>query len=232
MRFLILFLAVAFAAMPFFTRFNGFEPSLYPIPQEDPAIQPAGWAFSIWGVIYVALIVHAVYGVLRADDPAWSNKKFPLAISLAVGVIWLPVAGYSPVWATLLILIMLFGALLALFFGLTAREPWRMDLPLGLYAGWLTAASFVSLGLLTAGYGLILGDVGWAQVLLPAAVLFAATIQWNLGFVPGYGAAVIWALIGVVAQAASPHPDVAILAGIGIVVLGGVLLATYRRKMA
>ena len=232
MRYLILVLAVIFAAMPFFTPFNGFAPDRYPIPQVDPAIQPAGWAFSIWGVIYAGLIIHAIFGVLRANDPAWSDKKFPLAISLAIGVIWLPVAGYSPVWATLLILVMLFGAVLALFSGRPANEPWRMDLPLGLYAGWLSAASFVSVALLFAGYGVLFDDLGWARILLPVAILFASAIQWNLGFAPGYSAAVIWALIGIIVQAWTPHTDVAILAGLGIVMLGGVLLATYRGKIA
>lgn len=232
MRYLILILAVLFAAMPFFTPFSGFDPDRYPVPQVDPAIQPAGWAFAIWGPIYLALIAHAAIGLRHADSSGWRAGRGPLAVSLAVGAIWLPVAGVSPVWATVLILVMLTGALTALFAGRSARAPWALDLPLGLYAGWLSAASFVSLALLGAGYGIGFDDVGWALVLLPAAVAFAGIVQWQLGFVPGYAAAVIWALIGVIAKSYGSQTEIAALSALGIVTLVGVLLATTRRKTA
>ncbi|SOH93481.1 TspO and MBR related proteins [Monaibacterium marinum] len=224
MRYLNLILAILFAAMPFFTPFNGFSPDRYPIPQGNPAIQPAGWAFSIWGLIYLGLILHtgreAIVQKVKPD--------LMLTLSLSIGVIWLPVAGYSPVWATILILIMLFGAVCAM---LNRAQP-LATVPLGLYAGWLSAASFVSIALLAAGYGIAFDDLGWARVLLPVAVLFAAAIQWRAGFAPAYSVAVIWALIGIIAQARTVHVDVAIIAGLGITTLIGVLLATYRRKIA
>lgn len=232
MRYLVLALAISFAAMPFFTPFDGFDPQRYPVPQENPAIQPAGWAFAIWGPIYLALIVHAGFGVLRKEAAGWTATRAPLAVSLAIGTIWLPVAGVSPVWATVLILVMLAGALMALFAGRPAHAELALDLPLGLYAGWLSAASFVSLALLAAGYGLVFDDLGWARILLPVAVAFAGLMQWRMGFVPGYAVAVIWALIGVVATSLGTHTDIAIIAVAGIGVLMGVLLATYRRKMA
>ena len=232
MRYLVLALAIVFAIVPFFTPFDGFDPERYPMPQRDPAIQPAGWAFSIWGIIYLGLIVHAAIGVTRGDAAGWRESRAPLAVSLAVGAIWLPVAGVSPVWATVLIWVMLIGALMALFAGRRAGEPWRVDLPLGLYAGWLSAASFVSLALLGAGWGVLFDDLGWARVLLPVAVGFAALMLWSMGFVPGYAAAVAWALVGIVAKSWGVHMDVALMALAGIAALGGVLLATTRRKSA
>ena len=40
-----------FAVSPLFTQgFNGFEPDQFPVPQDDPPVQPAGYAFSIWGL--------------------------------------------------------------------------------------------------------------------------------------------------------------------------------------
>ena len=232
MRYLVFALAVLFAVVPFFTSFDGFDPGLYPVPQEDPAIQPAGWAFSIWGVIYLALIVHAGFGIVRGDAPGWRESRVPLAISLAVGAAWLPVAQVSPVWATILIWVMLATALRALFLGRAAREPWTLDLPLGLYAGWLSAASFVSIALLLAGYGVVFDDVGWARIVLPLAIAFAGLMLWRMGFVPGYGVAVAWALFGIVMKSWGVHWTVVVIAAAGIALVGGVLLATTRRKSA
>ena len=57
---LTLALTASFAVAPAITEpFTGFRPDQLPIPQTDPPIQPAGWAFSIWGLIYGWLIVSA-----------------------------------------------------------------------------------------------------------------------------------------------------------------------------
>lgn len=63
---LVLVAALAFAASPVvFPGFAGFDPGLFPVPQQDPPVQPAGWAFSIWGVIYAWLVAGAGFGLWR-----------------------------------------------------------------------------------------------------------------------------------------------------------------------
>lgn len=196
--FLLLVLAIAFAAGPFLIPgFGGFDPYLYPIPQDDPPVQPAGYAFAIWGIIYIWLVAHAAYGVFyRGEDPAWDRTRWPLGISLAIGTSWLAVAMVSPVWATILIFAMLITALIALFLA-PADVHWWMRLPLGLYAGWLSAASFASLGLLGAGYGVAFGGFGWAILCVLLATIVGLTVQVRLGHTWTYGLAVGWALIAI-----------------------------------
>ena len=63
---IVLIVAIAFAIAPFLSpEFVGFDPDKYPIPQRNPAVQPAGWAFSIWGPIYLWLIAHATLGAFK-----------------------------------------------------------------------------------------------------------------------------------------------------------------------
>lgn len=73
----VLIAALAFAASPvIFPEFAGYRPDLFPIPQESPPVQPAGWAFSIWGGIYAWLILGAGYGFWRhADDGDWRPMR-------------------------------------------------------------------------------------------------------------------------------------------------------------
>lgn len=218
-------LAIGFALSPFFVSgFNGFSPDQFPIPQDNPPVQPAGYAFSIWGLIYVWLIVGMGWGLWkRHEDYLWHDMRLPLALSLFVGCFWLAVAVASPIWASVLIWVMLVSALYALF-----RAP-REDrgfaaLPVGLYAGWLSAASCVSLGLLAAGYGWMSGPTA-GLVFVGLAIVIAAGVQSSLMRAPTYGIGVIWALVAVVVANVATAPSVAALAAGGAIAL---ILPTYR----
>ncbi|MEQ6247632.1 hypothetical protein ABMC89_01940 [Sulfitobacter sp. HNIBRBA3233] len=222
-------LALLFALSPLLVPdFGGFDADQFPVPQEDPPVQPAGYAFGIWGVIYLWLIVGLGFGALkRKDDAGWHEMRKPLAVSLAVGTAWLSVAVASPVWASVLIWVMLLTALVALF-----RSPvgdrWFAALPLGLYAGWLSAASCVSLGLLAAGYGYASeGTAALGAIFL--ALVIAAGVQSQLGRAPSYGIAVIWALVAVVVQNLNTNTTVAALAAGGAVAL---LVPVYKAARA
>ena len=218
-------LAIGFALSPFFVSgFNGFSPDQFPIPQDNPPVQPAGYAFSIWGLIYVWLIVGMGWGLWkRREDYLWHDMRLPLALSLFVGCFWLAVAVASPIWASVLIWVMLVSALYALF--RTPREDRGFAaLPVGLYAGWLSAASCVSLGLLAAGYGWMSGPTA-GLVFVGLAIVIAAGVQSSLMRAPTYGIGVIWALVAVVVANVATAPTVAALAAGGAIAL---ILPTYR----
>jgi hypothetical protein len=217
---IVVLLTLAFVLSPFWVPgFGGFDPDQFPIPQIDPPVQPEGYAFAIWGVIYVWLLGGAAFGLLRRHDAVdWAAMRPALALSMAVGAMWLPVAVRSPVWATILIWVMLISALIALMRTPRADTLWAA-LPLGLYAGWLSAASFVALGLMAAGYGFATqATAAWVCVGLASGLAFM--VQWRLRRAPTYGIAVIWALVAVAVQNGFELGGVASLA-----ILGAALLA-------
>ena len=212
-------LSLTFAASPVFvTGFAGFDPNQFPIPQNNPPVQPAGYAFAIWGGIYLWLIIGLGWGLLFApQDSQWHDMRRPLCISLAVGTLWLGIAVASPIWASVLIWVMLFSALVALFLAPWGNAVWA-SLPVGLYAGWLSAASCVSLGLLAAGYGWA-NETTAAFGALALAILIGAFTQTALKRAPSYGVAIIWALIAVAVANIQASPSIAVFAGGGIVVM-------------
>ena len=221
--------AVAFAVSPFLASgFNGFAANQFPVPQDDPPVQPAGYAFAIWGLLYLWLIAGTGFGLLaRADDPDWRAGRAPLFISLAVGSGWIAVAQESVIMATVLIWIMLAAALVALARAGTG-DRWFQREPVAAYAGWLTAAASVSVGLVLAGYGLVSETVA-AFAGLGLALGIAAAMQHLRPDSPGYPAAVIWALAGViVANLAPVNAGVIGLAGFGIVYLATMMLRHAR----
>lgn len=226
---LTLLLAVAFAASPFLVMdFDGFDPDQFPIPQEDPPVQPAGYAFAIWGPIYLWLTLGMVWGLLRAArDGQWHDMRLPLCVSFAVGSVWLAVAVASPVWASVLIWVMLLSALAALFMAPRTDPVWAAW-PVGLYAGWLSAASCVSLGLLAAGYG-VMDEVTAGLVFVGLAIVLAVFVQAALRRAPTYGVAVIWALVAVAVHNWGVTPPVANLAVVGAVFMLWPTLRAYQR---
>lgn len=208
-----------FAISPMFVQdFGGFDADQFPVPQIDPPVTPEGYAFAIWGPIYVWLLVGLGFGLWkRRGDAQWHAMRLALIPSLAVGSVWLTVAVASPVWASVLIWVMLLGALVALFRS-PREDPWFAALPVGLYAGWLSAASCVSLGLLAAGYGYLDGTTA-ALAAIFLALVIASGVQNQLRRAPSYGIAVIWALVAVVVQNLGSDVAVAALAGGGAVAM-------------
>lgn len=223
----------AFVVSPFITRnFAGYDPDLFPVRIEEPSVQPAGYAFSIWTLIYVWLVVHALFGLLkRAEDPSWDRVRWPLILSLAFGATWLGVAAFAPVWATIVIWVMLAGAIVALLRAETAPDRWLLLAPLAIYAGWLTAASCASLGIVLGGYG-VLTDTLAAGAMLVLLLLIAGGVQTALGRAPEYGATVIWALVAIIVRNVGTNDTVAILAAVGVLVMAAFTVRVFRRHPA
>jgi hypothetical protein len=217
---LLVLVTIAFAISPAFTpNFGGYDPDQFPLRVERPAILPAGYAFSIWGPIYLWLALHALFGLWkRPDDPVWSAVRLPLIGSVAVGAVWLAVAVRSPVMASLLIALMLALALAALVRAPKRPDRWLLLAPVAVYAGWLTAATGVSVGVLMTGYGW-LDNTAAAVVMLCAVLLVAATVQRQIGRAPEYAATVNWALAAVIVANAEANLVVTLVAAAGILVM-------------
>jgi hypothetical protein len=230
LSYITLLFTLAFAIAPALTNpFSGFTVDQLPVPQIDPPIQPAGYAFAIWGLIYVWLIVSAAYGVWkRRDAEDWLWARVPLMISLAVGIPWLAIANASAIWATITILIMAAGAIVALIRSPT-RDRWLFQSPTAIYAGWLTAASCVSIASTMAGYGLVADAFGWAFIGIALALIAALAVFLRRPQAPEYLFAVIWALTGIIVANGSAVILVSGFAAIGILVLLSVIFSQGRQ---
>jgi hypothetical protein len=159
-------------------------------------------AFSIWGLIYSGLILAAAWALWRPETmPSWGHAAVPLR---------------SPPLATVMILVMAAAAILALLRG---GPGWREWAPIGLYAGWLTAASGVALSVVATGHG-ILAPRTAAIVLIICVLIAAVAVAATRPGVWTYRAGVIWALFGViVANAAASDWLIVTICGAGIVLL-------------
>lgn len=224
---LVLLAAIAFAVSPYFTApFTGFNPDQLPRPVNDPPIQPAGYAFAIWGVIYLWLIVGAGYGLIkRTDAPEWRAMRPPLLVSFAIGAAWIPVALIAPVTSTFLIIAMLVTALIALYRAPTADSAFA-SAPIALYAGWLSAASVVASATIFAAYtGISPLIVSLAGLVLIGAV--AGTVIKTTAHPLPYAASVIWALVGIIV--ANLTSDTTLVLGGAVGIIFALAFALFQR---
>lgn len=211
----------------------------------EPPLTPAGYTFSIWFVIEVVSVAYAVFAVRRrtqADADLIDRLALPLLVVFAGFSVWLVAAELEPVWSTLMVIVIMFGALLqALRIAMVERARiggWPrvgrllLGWTLGLYAGWISVAMWLNLTTAVAGSGApIAGPAGIAgQLAALAGALGTAVIllRWTSGLLP-YGLAVCWGLIGaIVGTAAAGQPVLTAAAAIGLVIVAAAT-AVFRR---
>lgn len=224
---LLLLVTIAFGVAPFVTPpFRGYDPALFPVQIARPSIQPAGYAFGIWSVIYLWLFVHAVTSLWkRRDNAIWDRTRLPLVIAIAIGSAWLSIAPVAPVTATVTIIVMAAAAITAFLRADTGTDRWLLSAPIAILAGWLSAAAAVSTGVVIAGFGL-LSDTASAVAMIAATLTLSTWVQRRKPQMPVYGLTVIWALAGVVVANAGLNPTIAILSGLGIALMALVLRPT------
>jgi len=177
-------------------------------------VVPAGYAFSIWGLIFLLAAAYGIWQFLPANrDSALARRiGWPLAGAFLCNTLWQVTSqatGSVGFGLFLVILVSLACALTALFLARSTPEPgfgarWIVAPLTGLLAGWLTAAAFVNLSSAARQAG-ILPEHGFtatvaAAVLLLAAGGAAAALVWLLHRHAGWFAgAILWAFAGVVA---------------------------------
>jgi hypothetical protein len=242
-RILNLIFAVGQLMLPPLLFASGFESGAARTPIEatpNPAT-PAGYAFAVWGVIYVGALAYSIYQALPANaaDPLLRRIGWLTAAGFALCCAWLVAARFGPIWLTVPIIV---GMALCLGTALVISARWPAELsvasrllivaPLAVYVGWLSAATFVNAadvlpGYDTQGIGPAADVLGILVVALAAAVSLAlsAVIGGNLF----YSVTVLWALAAIVvrnAQSGPGGPELGIVAWSAIVAIGLLLLAT------
>ena len=115
---------------------------------------PAGYVFSIWGLIYVALVAFAVYQALPAqrDNPRLERVGYLFVLSCLANIVWIFLWHYEQfglsVVAMLILLLSLIFVYLRLEIGtstVSAGEKWLIRVPFSIYLGWITVATVANI---------------------------------------------------------------------------------------
>ena len=208
-----------------------------------PPEVPAGYAFSIWGVIFALSLAYAIWQALpgnRASEAAARTRRRAWML-FALSTVWMLVAQFDgPNLALAAIIVVMLILALGLVATVTAGGTrtgiaHALTVPLfGLYAGWLTLAAFLNLSTLARDIGLApLGLPEWlyAVLVIAAGSALALIMLQRLRGNVWYAAAAVWVLAGVVAANLSgPGPVAVAAAAAGLIVALLIGLLAARRS--
>jgi len=192
---------------------------------------PAGYVFSIWGVIYLGLIAFIIFQFLPKNRENEHISKIGIwfAVSNMANALWLICFHYKQFAFAMGFMLILLVSLIAIFLRLdigrtkvSRSEKWLVNVPFSLYIGWITVATIANAtqllySLKWDGFGI--SPEIWLVIMLAAAVIISAIMSLtrrNLPFV----LVLVWAFTGIAAKFPNmPLVNIASWAAVGAVIL-------------
>ena len=197
---------------------------------------PAGYVFSIWGLIYIGLIAFSLYQALPAQKDNELIKKFTPAywISNLANTAWIFLWHYEFFPLTLVAMITLLVTLIYIYrqlpktdHALDNSKKWFVKYPFSIYLGWISVATIANVSQVLfffnwSGWGI--SPVIWTVIMIAIATLLGLLMQWRENDWL-YVLVLVWAFAGI----AISQANIALVANTAwtagaLLVLGVVLL--------
>ena len=177
---------------------------------------PAGFTFSIWGVIYLALLLFVIWQALPAQR---GNEKIAaisvyFKLNCLMNGLWIVVWHYdllvvslAVMLAILVTLILIYRTLIQSIANAPLAEHIALYLPFSLYTGWITLATIANASVVQTAYGwddVGSGAVHWTLLKLAVAGAVGATMILRFRDAP-FALVIAWGAFGISAmQTATP----------------------------
>lgn len=168
---------------------------------------PAGYAFSIWGLIYLLLGIYVIYQFKQKDDNLVDQVNRIFIINALLNATWIFAWHYDLIWLSLIIMLGLLITLIKIADIFIKNKPnikqtWLMRLPFSLYFGWITVATIANVTVFLAylgwnGFGV--AESFWTIAVLIIGALIGIWRMWGDRFFP-YGLVLIWAYTGILVK--------------------------------
>jgi translocator protein len=172
-------------------------------------VTPAGYAFAIWGVIYLLSLILAVHQALPAQRRRAVHRRsgWWLAGAFTASAVWVPIFGLRLIWLSQLVIV---GLVVCLWVAVhrmrrsgpagTRTEQFALRLPATVYLGWALPATAAGFGVTFRSLGMP-ARAGWVVVVSIALVLavaaVGAVVMNRNNAAAGFTFTLTWALIAV-----------------------------------
>ncbi len=180
----------------------------------DVQIIPAGYAFSIWGLIYLGLIGFGIYQALpnQRQDPILRRVDYLLIMACIAQIAWVILFHYQlfvlslvAMLGILIPLILIYQVLNVGIVPVSRTERWLVHIPMSVYLAWITIATVLNVAFVLHrldwdGWGV--STEVWTVVVLGISTAIAATIAAQRSDTP-YTMVVIWALVAIAIRQAN-----------------------------
>jgi benzodiazapine receptor len=129
-------------------------------------LTPSGWAFSIWGIIFISQLIFAIVQFLpsfRSLPMVQDGVGYWYIAACIFQIAWTPLFTYDIIWASLVAMLLILGSLVGL---LTSQyftndtsskrrmlEFWVLKFPFAIHCGWICAATALNVNVVVVFYG-------------------------------------------------------------------------------
>ncbi len=192
-------------------------------------ITPAGYVFSIWGVIYILLGIFVVYQALPSQKSNKYQNKIGwfFVLSSIINITWLFLWQFEYLVFSVVLIFMLLATLIAIYLRLgigkskvNLRERIAVQLPFSTYLGWITIASIANVAttLVSINWnGFEINPETWASMIILIALLLSLIVVAKRKDV-AYGLVIIWAFVGI-SVAQTSHQTIVTLTQISAIII-------------
>lgn len=248
-RLLNLVLAVAQPVVAVLVSLGITGPGIGDISDRYPTyVVPAGYAFSIWNLIFALSLGYAVYQALpsQRDNPLLRRVGWFSASAFLATTLWMLVFQRSLFVLSVAVMLWLLASLIGVVamthsppVKFSRAERWLVHGTFSIFLGWITVATIANVAQTLTAFGWDGWGVGastWGVVMLVAAGVIASTVTVVTGSNIPYALTVIWALAGVavnqLARLAPTNSTAVGVAACGAALLVGatLLISRIRRR--
>ncbi|WP_335872729.1 TspO/MBR family protein [Bacillus sp. 2205SS5-2] len=197
---------------------------------------PAGYVFSIWGLIYLLLGLWVLrqFPKSRRNLPLYQSTSVWFVLSCLLNSTWIFLWHYNYFTLSVVIMISLLLTLIALYGNAKRSDPSFLDIaPFSLYLGWISVATIANISFTLEFYewsGWGLSDITWTIILLFTGTILAIFFttrekDWL------YPLVFVWAFIGIGVKNQDLEPAITTTAyGLAVTTLILSLLIYFRKR--
>lgn len=195
---------------------------------------PAGFTFSIWGLIYLLLLVFIVYQSRSiwskgAPDQVVQTIGIWFFISCLANASWIVAWHYLQVGLSVLIMLTILTSLIVIYRRLqigrgadSSEKLFLVHLPFSIYLGWITVATIANITTLLVHLdlsGFWPGEIIWTGIMIGIATLIGLFFLFRNQDVP-YALVLVWAFYGIAAARSIQAIDLTAYIGIALLAIG------------
>jgi len=193
---------------------------------------PAGLTFSIWGIIYLLIIIYCVVQFTGSDKEAIINISWLFGLSCILNILWILFWHYGRLPLSLLVMTGLLVTLVAINISIRDLPSGIIKATFGIYLGWICIAMIANVTALLVGYnwnGFNISQEVWTIVMIFTGALIAGITLLKLNN-PYTGLSVIWAFTGIAIKRQEDYRTVFISAVIAMSLIALVTVWGFIRR--
>jgi len=205
-------------------------------------ITPAGYVFSIWGIIYILLAIFVIYQALPSQKEKEYTKKIGwlFVLSSTANIVWIFLWQYQILSASVILIFLLLATLIAIYLRLnigkstaSLREKLAVHAPFSVYLGWITIASIANVAVFLVSEkwdGLGISPETWATLIIIVALVITLLVLATRKDI-AYGLVIAWALTGIAVNQSGTQNIVTLTEASAIIVLLAIAAIIILNKL-